>query len=148
MKKELINPMFFVFISALLIIVFYFTLPEYDLIPYPYNLIGILIALFGFSIMGKTRKLFSKHKTPIMIKESSVLMKEGTFSWTRNPMYFGMFVLLCGFGMCFRNLFSIITPFLFILIVAMIYVPREEKILHDVFGEEYEEYRKKVRRWI
>ncbi len=99
--------MFFVFVSAILIVLFYFLLPVYNIIPYPFNLIGILIALFGFGIMGKTRRLFSKYKTTIMIKESTVLMKDGTFSWIRNPMCVGMFILLLGFGLCFKNLFSL-----------------------------------------
>ena len=148
MKKELVNPMFFVFMSAVLIVLFYFLLPGFNLIPCPYNLAGILIALFGFSIMGKTRRLFSKHETTIMIKESTVLMKEGTFSLSRNPMYVGMFILLLGFAMCFGNLFSVLTPVVFIIMIAIVYVPKEEKLLQNTFGEEYEAYKMNVRKWI
>lgn len=148
MKKQMINPMFFVFISAALIVIFHLSLPLFNIIPHPFNLTGIVVALAGFHFMGRTKRMFSKHQTTIRFKKSTTLIKEGPFSVSRNPMYFGMFILLLGIGICFRNLFSLITPFVFIIMVAIVYVPREETLLSDVFGQDYEEYKKNVRKWI
>jgi|GEM_PF-4331134 len=87
--KRLFIPPVCVFISFLLIVSFYFLLPGYNLILFPFNLAGLLIAFFGFVIMGKARDLFRKHKTTLAIKRSSFLITEGIFSRSRNPMYAG-----------------------------------------------------------
>jgi len=44
-------------------------------------------------------------------------------------MYIGMFFLLLGIGFCFMNLFSILTPIGFILIINKVCVPVEEKMI-------------------
>ncbi len=63
-------------------------------------------------------------------------------------MYIGMFLLLLGFGICFRNIFSIAVPFVFLFIIAVYFIPLEEKLMKKAFGEEYIDYMKKVKRWI
>lgn len=147
MKKLLIPPVC-VFICLVLISCFYFVLPRYNLIPLPVNLAGILIAFWGFMIMGKARDLFRKHQTTLAIGRSSFLITEGIFSKTRNPMYIGMFLLLFGTGICFRNIFSIFTAIGFILIMRFVFIPEEERLMYESFGPAYMEYKKKVRRWI
>jgi len=146
--KKLIIPPVFVLISIILIVLFYFVSPKFNLIAFPYNLSGILLSFIGFTIMGKSRDLFKKYKTNLDIKESSHLITEGVFSKTRNPMYIGMFLLLLGFAICFQNIFSIITPFGFLLIIRLIIFPKEERLMSNVFGQEYLDYKKKVGRWI
>lgn len=146
--KKLIIPPVFVLISLISEITLYIFLPKLNLITFPYNLSGIVITFLGFIIMGKSRDLFKKHETTLDIKESSSLIKEGIFLKTRNPMYCGMFLLLLGISICFRNLLSIMVPFLFLLSIQMIFIPKEEKMLLEKFGEDYLDYKKKVKRWI
>lgn len=147
MNKILIPPVF-VFISLCLIILFYFLLPGYNWIPFPYNFLGVLIAFSGFVIMGKTRDLFDKYKTTLGFDKSSHLINEGIFIKTRNPMYVGMFLFLFGISICFTNLFSILTSIAFILAIRICFISREEKLLNDEFGDIYSAYKKQVRRWI
>ena len=146
MKKLVITPAM-IFEGVILMAVFYFVLPKYTFIPFPYNLIGIIMSVYGFTIMGKSRDLFRKHKTTLAYDKATFLITEGIFTKTRNPMYLGMFLLLLGFSICFGNLFSILTAFLFLLVIGIFIVPMEEKWLFDSFGEEYLEYKQKVRRW-
>lgn len=93
MNKLFIPPTLIVY-CILLIILFYFLLPEYNLFPFPFNFGGIIISLFGFMMMGKAQELFKKHKTTLAIQKSSKIITDGLFSKTRNPMYLGMFILL------------------------------------------------------
>jgi protein-S-isoprenylcysteine O-methyltransferase Ste14 len=146
--KNIIIPPVFVLISLILIIVFYFLIPDFNYIPFPFNLSGLALVFAGFGIMGTTRKLFQKHKTTLFIEKSSAFIQEGLFAKTRNPMYIGMFTLLFGIGICFGNLFSMITPLGFILMIRFYFIPKEEKLMLDAFGEEYLAYKKKVRRLI
>jgi len=147
MTKLFIPPVF-VFVSLILIVVFYLLIPQFNWIPFPFNLGGIIISFLGFSIMGKSRDLFNKHKTTLANKKSTHLIMEGVFSKTRNPMYFGMFILLFGIGICFMNLFSILTPLGFILMINFFVIPTEEKVMLETFGQEYHDYKNRVRRWL
>ena len=148
MLKKICIPPVFVLLSLLLIVLFYFIIPKFNLIPFPFNLGGILIAFLGFSIMGKSRDLFRKHKTTLDIEKSSSLITEGIFARTRNPMYMGMFLLLLGFGICFRNLLSILVPFVFAASIRILFITAEERMLSETFGQHYLDYKKRVRRWI
>jgi len=146
MKKLFIPPVL-VLISLILIVLYYFVIPFFNVIPYPFNLAGILLEILGVAIIGKTNQLFLRHKTTRTLNKSTHLLTEGTFSKSRNPMYAGMFLFLMGTGICFRNLFSMLTPFGFIIIVYLVFVRIEEKLMTETFGQEYLDYKKKVRRW-
>jgi len=147
MKKLFIPPVF-VLLSFILIIVFYIVFPESNVIPFPFNLAGLLVSFGGFMIMGKARDQFRKYNTALGMDKASHLICDGIFCRTRNPMYIGMFILLLGFGICFGNLYSMVTALGFLLVMGLFFVPREERMMQDAFGEEYAEYRKKVRRWL
>ena len=147
MKKILIPPVV-VFISLFMIVLFYFLFPGFNRILFPFNLAGILFIWGGIVIMGKSRDLFRKHNTTLGIKPSSALITEGVFSKTRNPMYIGMFLLLLGISVGFGNLLSMGTPFFFIMMMRLIFIPKEEKMMLEVFGDEYLHYKKQVRRWL
>jgi protein-S-isoprenylcysteine O-methyltransferase Ste14 len=98
--------------------------------------------------MGKSRDLFKKHQTTLDFDKSSYLITEGVFSKTRNPMYIGMFLLLLGLGVCFLNIFSVLTAFVFLLLMQLVFIPREEKLMAEAFGKQYREYKSQVRRWV
>jgi protein-S-isoprenylcysteine O-methyltransferase Ste14 len=129
-------------------ILLYFFVPKYNWIRFPYNLTGLLIAFFGFVFMGKARDLFSKYQTTLDIKKSNKLIKEGVFSKTRNPMYVGMFILVFGLTIFSTNVIALSLPFVFLLLVGLIFIRKEEHLLIDTFGEEYAKYKRKVRRYI
>ena len=75
-------------------------------------------------------------------------MRSGPYRFTRNPMYLGMTTALTGVAI----LLGTLTPFLLIpLFAAWIdfrFISREETMLVGTFGEEYERFRREVRRWI
>lgn len=147
MKKLLIPPVF-VLLTLMLIVTFYFSCPSFNVIDFPYNLVGLLSAVYGFAIMSKVRDLFKKHNTTLEIKQSSSMITEGVFAKSRNPMYIGMFLLLLGFGVCSTNVLSILACFVFVLLVNGLVIPQEEKLMKEAFGHEYDAYKSKVRRWI
>jgi protein-S-isoprenylcysteine O-methyltransferase Ste14 len=108
-----------------LIVVFYFIFPSYNLIPFPYNFGGLVIAFCGLMLMGKCRDLFKKHGTTLKFEKSSSLVTVGVFGWSRNPMYLGMFLLLLGIAICFRNLCSVAVAFGFITLIEILFIPQE-----------------------
>ncbi len=147
-NKVIFYPPIFLFLTITFIVVFYFVLPEYNVIPFPYNFGGIVFCFAGLFFAAKAFYRFRNHKTNLSIQESSTIVISGVYSVTRNPMYLGMLLLLLGIGICFRNSFSVAAPFLFWLYLEMIVVPKEEKLMFKVFGDQYLNYKKSVRRWI
>jgi len=147
MKKLYIPPVL-IFYSIILITLLYFFAPSFNLIVFPLNLSGILIAFSGFILMGKSRDLFRKYRTTLKIEKSDYLISEGVFLKSRNPMYLGMCILIFGFSVFSTNLVALCIPLIFIMLVGLIFVRKEEKLMLATFGEDYLEYKYKVKRWI
>ncbi|MBN2813135.1 MAG: isoprenylcysteine carboxylmethyltransferase family protein [Bacteroidales bacterium] len=146
LRKLLIAPVFML-LSFTGIVFFYFALPAYNLIPFPFNLAGVIVAFGGFVVMGKSYDIFGKHSIKPSEDCPPVLITKGIYCRTRNPMYLGMFILLFGFSFAFRNIASMAMALLFLLGVNFIIIPREEKDLRAFFGEQFDLYRQQVSRW-
>jgi protein-S-isoprenylcysteine O-methyltransferase Ste14 len=147
MIKKIFIPPVVLGIALLLVIVFHYYLKDFNFIPFPYNLSGIVVILTGFSILGKARVLFNKYKTTFTFEDASFLINEGIFGKTRNPVYLGMCLFLLGVSICSENLFSLLMPFILFLLLEFYFIPMEEKMLEKIFGEKYLEYKKLVGRW-
>ena len=147
MRKILIPPSL-VLLSLILIVLFFVLFPDCNRIPFPYNLIGLLFIFTGIQLSGKSRDFFKKYVTASDFSRPSYFINEGIYKKTRNPMYLGMFYLLPGIAVCFQNLFSMLVLVLFMMIMNVFLIPFEEKAMEDVFGDQYVEYKKSVRRWI
>ena len=63
-------------------------------------------------------------------------------------MYMGLLILYSGIAMLEGNWWAFIFIPLIIIIVQSYVIRGEENYLQRAFGEEYNAYRKKVRRWI
>ncbi len=135
----------FIAISILLHLV----LPIVTIIPYPQSLFGLVVALTGLLIVFATNFLLLKKKTSIQpLKKPSHLITHGPFKYSRNPIYLGMAIILFGVTIVCGSLSPLILPFLFIAIINGKFIPTEERILSNLFGQEYLNYKKKVRRWV
>jgi len=94
-------------------------------------------------------QLLKKQKTTIKPNEKpTALIETGAFKISRNPMYLGMAVILFGAGFILGSIISFIGVVLFVAAMEIAFIPMEEKNLSEQFGEEFETYKKKVRRWI
>ena len=115
----------------------------------PYTYFGIIIIGFGIVIGLWSRSLFLKSKTTLSPYESPTsLVTTGPFHISRNPMYLGMAAILLGFAILLGTLVTFTFPALFIMIIETLFIPDEERKLEKIFGEQYKEYKNKVRQWI
>ena len=123
--------------------------PQLNIVKNPYNNIGIIILVMGLSLTFYSFYLFKKNKTPILPGEKpKFIVMEGPYKFTRNPMYLGVSTALLGAAVYFGNLLSVLSPIIFFLAMNYYYVPFEEKLMENLFGKKYMNYRKKVRRWV
>ncbi len=76
--------------------------------------------------------------------QEGVLMKEGVFRYSRNPIYtaWGLFILP-GLSLLTASWIFFGTPLIFYF-VFKIYIREEEEFLENHFGEEYLEYKEKT----
>jgi len=148
MKELLYSPPALIIYSMITMLFLYFSLPNLNLIHFPFNLIGLVVSLLGLILMGKSKKLFKKYKTPLKLEKSTFLITESVFSKTRNPIYVGMTTLILGLSIFSTNIIALFVPLAFFLLVSHLYIKKEEILMKDAFGEEYLNYKKSVRRWV
>jgi len=112
-------------------------------------ILGMTIAITGAAFMmwghGRFQRFGVNIPTNLPTKQ---LITEGAHSFSRNPMYVGFIAILLGLGIAMGSLWLIGSTLMMGLYLACYVIPREEAYLVRTFGEEYEEYRRSVRRWI
>jgi protein-S-isoprenylcysteine O-methyltransferase Ste14 len=107
--------------------------------------LGFAVALRCIWDFGRTG-----HGTPAPIAPPTRLVVVGFYRYVRNPMYLGFGVGWVGLWVVFgrANLAAIIGVCLAALGVALFVLLYEEPHLRKIFGAEYEEYCRNVRRWL
>jgi protein-S-isoprenylcysteine O-methyltransferase Ste14 len=119
------------------------------IIPNPINYAGITLIIAGIFIAIIVRKGFEKIDTEIhTFKNPRKLVTNGLFKFSRNPIYLGFTISLIGVWILLGTILPIIGLLLFIIVINNYYIPYEEQIMKKVFGNEYEKYKSKVRRWL
>ena len=79
--------------------------------------------------------------------QSESLMTSGIFSVSRNPMYLGVLFWLIGLAFLLGSLISFLYPAIF-FVLAHFMIRYEEAKLFGIYGEDFVNYKRKVRRWL
>ncbi len=92
---------------------------------------------------------FRRHNTPVHpLGKVATIVTEGPFRYTRNPMYLHLMLVYIGGILAFRLPWSAILLPLVFLALRYGVIAREERHLQAVFGEQYADYCRRVRRWL
>lgn len=111
--------------------------------------IAVLLIVVGLGFDGIAAGQMRRHNTAVEPwKGASTLLSSGIFGLTRNPIYLGFGLTYAGFavGMDAPVALGLLVPCM--ILIDRVVVPREEAHLSAVFDAAYEDYRRKVRRWI
>jgi protein-S-isoprenylcysteine O-methyltransferase Ste14 len=109
------------------------------------------LAGFLLLLLLDTRAMlrFRRHATPFNpARPAQTLVTDGPYRVTRNPMYIGMACLYAGATLAANVLWPLAFLPAVLFGIGRAIVPREERHLAVRFGEEYERYRRRVRRWL
>ena len=108
------------------------------------RIIGFALIIVGLIVWfnGAMRSGMDKN-----IKENR-LKTDGIYAWVRNPMYSGWWMLITGISLMWHNVFLIPVFFINWDIMTIVLKNTEEKWLRDLYGQEYEDYCKRVNRCI
>ena len=85
---------------------------------------------------------------PLSPEKASALVVSGLYRWTRNPMYLAMLLLLIGWAGLIANWAALAILPLFVIYLNRFQIEPEERALRARFGEEFDNYCRKVRRWL
>jgi protein-S-isoprenylcysteine O-methyltransferase Ste14 len=113
------------------------------------KVIGALLVLMYllFFISALKRFIVSKN-TLVTIKPAHSLETSGIYSFSRNPMYLSLVCLYSGLAIFFGNWWTLIFIPALVAVVQLYVIKKEEQYLQHAFGSVYDEYKRKVRRWI
>ena len=141
-------PVYFLAAAAVMAALhFYFPLAQWLQPPLSYAGYG-LFAL-GVVIVIATKRRFDAADTTIKpFEESTALLTDGLYRFSRNPIYVCMVLGLIGVFIAFGSLSPVIVIPVFFWIIHSRIIPIEERMLEDTFGEEYRAYKSSVRRWL
>jgi protein-S-isoprenylcysteine O-methyltransferase Ste14 len=148
MKGEIQPPTYF---AALLVLSagLHFAYPVREVIEPPYTYLGLLLVGFGTILNLWTDSLFKKGRTTVKPQEMpSKLVVSGPFLISRHPMYLGMAAILLGEAVFLGSFATFAFPLIFAILMEVLFISVEEENLEEAFGEEYRDYKRKVRRWI
>lgn len=144
-----IIPPILLLISSFLMILLHFIVPFQIVVHYPFNYWGIILMILGLTIAKKVSVTFSKIDTEIhTFKKPRQIVTNGLFQYSRNPIYLGFVIALIGLNIVLGSFTPLIVVLIFIFLTNHWYISCEEKNMKEEFGQEYENYKKKVRRWI
>ena len=103
----------------------------------------------GFVVMMLAWWQFKERKIAICPTEPTLgLITDGAYRFTRNPMYLGMVLMLIGVAFLFGTLPFYVAAAVYFLLIDRWFCRYEEEKLLATFGEAYERYKSRVRRWI
>lgn len=108
---------------------------------------GIIVAALAVNLylaIGFRRR----DTTVFPFRESTALITDGLYRFSRNPIYLSMVVLLCGEAIALGSLSPWLVPMTFATLVSAQFIQHEEAMLTETFGDEYLDYCQRVRRWL
>lgn len=108
------------------------------------TVLGGLIVILGWWDFRRARTTVD----PTRPHKASSLVVTGVYRLSRNPMYLGFGLLLLGWAAFLDNGYSLLLLPLFVAGLTQLQIKPEEKALRQRFGEEWEDYARRVRRWI
>lgn len=111
--------------------------------------IGILLIFLAWTIIFTAKYQFKKHHQKSgPNNETTLLLQNGLFAHTRNPIYVGVVLLSPALGLIIGSIWLLLATIpIFFLIRHFLIIP-EENYLKAKFGDAYNEYCATVRRWV
>lgn len=110
---------------------------------------GIILIITGLTIISTAILQMRRAKTNVEPwKPTTAILDTGLYAVSRNPIYLGMILIYTGIGFLF-DLIWFLPPLVAVLLTIHFgVILREEKYLERKFGDEYLNYKNRVRRWI
>jgi protein-S-isoprenylcysteine O-methyltransferase Ste14 len=111
--------------------------------------LGYVFVAAGIAIALIVAGVFKRANTAIEPwKPTTSLVTDGLYAWSRNPIYAGFCLFNLGVGIAANNLWIVLSIFAGAWLVYKVAIEKEERYLEREFGQEYLDYKTRVRRWL
>ncbi|MBT8344449.1 MAG: isoprenylcysteine carboxylmethyltransferase family protein [Sulfurovum sp.] len=113
------------------------------------RLIGAVILCISLILNTLAYREFKKCLTPhAPFVKPTVLIKNGVFALSRNPVYLALVLSECGLAFVFNTLWLLFSATVLLIVLDTVIIRGEEKVLKSTFNNDYEYYKKQTRRWL
>ena len=113
------------------------------------SVVGLLLLVAAVLLASAALREFKRAQTsPKPYEPTSAIVTGGPFRFTRNPIYISFTLTQLGVALIARSgrMLALLVPVLVVMRYGVI--AREESYLAAKFGDEYRQYRERVRRWV
>jgi protein-S-isoprenylcysteine O-methyltransferase Ste14 len=115
----------------------------------PVPFAGIALIAGGALLNVWSDRQFKRAQTTVKPGERpTALVIDGAFRLSRNPMYLGMAAILAGTAWLLGSPLALICTAIFVVVVDRRFTRREEASMALAFGAAYDDYTRRVRRWL
>lgn len=114
-------------------------------------ILSYALALFGIFILALTVLRYFRRRTTIQpnkLDQMSTLVTDGVNRYSRNPMYLAMLLLILSVGLYWGTFLVLIAAPAFVMVINKMQIEPEEEALEAIFGQDYLDYKQRVRRWM
>jgi protein-S-isoprenylcysteine O-methyltransferase Ste14 len=111
--------------------------------------LGWLLVALGVALAVWALATFRTAGTAIRPnRPASTLVTHGPFRLSRNPMYVALSLLYLGVVLLLNSVWTLLLLPFVIALLHLTVIRQEERYLAATFGIGYDEYRRRVRRWL
>jgi protein-S-isoprenylcysteine O-methyltransferase Ste14 len=113
------------------------------------RLVGWAEIAIALALMAWSFSTFRRLQTPVLPgRPARLLVQEGPYSLTRNPIYLGLALIYVGIVFVTNALWPLVFLPEALALTFLFAIRLEEQYLAQEFGDAFREYRSRVRRWI
>jgi protein-S-isoprenylcysteine O-methyltransferase Ste14 len=148
-QKRRFPPPVYLVLALSVTTVLNFHLPIVRLWTPPLSYLGAVPVVIGTFMTGHAARLFALAGTPLIpFERTTTLITHGLYRYTRNPMYLGLALIVLGVATLQGSLGGFLPLPVFVWFLQTSFVRGEERFLESLFGAQYLDYKRSVRRWI
>lgn len=107
---------------------------------------GVVIGIMGVIIFALATVTMKNSWRVGIPEEKTALITDGIYKWSRNPAFVGFDLLYLSICLMFFNI-PLAVVSVWAAVMLHLQILQEEAYMHDIFGEEYEQYQKHTLRY-
>jgi protein-S-isoprenylcysteine O-methyltransferase Ste14 len=127
----------------------HFATPMGRWILYSEPVAGAAVGVLGVAVTLAGWRLFKQSDTALCPSAPAErLLTSGIYRYSRNPMYLGMTLIVLAIALAVGSAPFYVAAAAMWLILHGAFIPFEERKLEAAFGDDYLDYKARVRRWV
>jgi protein-S-isoprenylcysteine O-methyltransferase Ste14 len=109
---------------------------------------AVLVVVFGLWNGWALSVMAANHTAVLPGGAARVVLDRGPFRFSRNPLYVGLIVLDVALALLWPSAWALILVPIGVALLFWGAIVPEERYLSTRFGADYDDYRRRVRRWL